>query len=236
MPPGERRQGARLAISVPVRVQGHDPDGREWEEMSLTSDASWGGASFPLKHAHGVGQVVLLSLPLPRDLRRHALSDTSYRTYGLIRGSRAGGSGAKRVGVMFLGPTPPGGYQENPGGRYLLPGDEPPEPSPAAERRRHQRLQLFVDLTLQRADGSGAEERTVTENISRRGARVLCTLGVVAGERVTVKDPSGRVTARAVVRNVFSGPDRVARLNLEFPEPADVVRLLETAGLPPLGD
>ncbi len=66
-------------MSVPVRVQGFDPDGREWQEMTATDDASYGGASFSLKHAHSVGQVVLLSLPLPSNFRRYSLAETSYK-------------------------------------------------------------------------------------------------------------------------------------------------------------
>ena len=47
MPPAERRRDPRTGLSVPVRVNGHDPDGTAWEEMTATDDASYGGASFP---------------------------------------------------------------------------------------------------------------------------------------------------------------------------------------------
>ena len=155
-------------MSVPVRVQGYDADGREWHEMSSTDNASYGGASFALKHEHGVGQVVLLSLPLPRNFRRYSLTDTSYRTYALIRVSRATGSGPRTVGVMFLGRTPPRGFEANPGGRYLLPGDQVDPSGRRAERRRHQRLPLFVNLRVARAAlRAGDRERAIEE--LRRG-------------------------------------------------------------------
>ena len=75
MPPSDRRRDQRMGLSVPVRVRGHDPDGTPWEEMTATDDASYGGASFPLKHAHGVGQVLYISAPLPRNFRRYDLAE-----------------------------------------------------------------------------------------------------------------------------------------------------------------
>ena len=202
--------------------------------MSATNDASYGGASFPLKHAHGLGQVVLLSLPLPRNFRRYALTDTSYKSYALIRVSRPGARDTTKVGVMFLGRTPPRGFHENPGGRYLLPGDEVDDPSRRGERRQHERLLLFVNLTVQRTSGAGDAERTVTENLSYGGARVLSTMAVAAGDVVVVSDTARRASASAIVRNVFVAPDRVVRLNLQFRDLASFERLLAAAGAPPL--
>ena len=202
--------------------------------MSSTNDASYGGASFPLKHAHGLGQVVLLSLPLPRNFRRYALTDTSYKSYALIRVSRPGARDTTKVGVMFLGRTPPRGFHDNPGGRYLLPGDEVDDPSRRGERRQHERLLLFVNLTVQRTSGAGDAERTVTENLSYGGARVLSTMAVATGDVVVVSDTAGQASASAIVRNVFVAPDRVVRLNLQFRDLASFERLLAAAGAPPL--
>jgi hypothetical protein len=227
----ERRKDPRMGLSVPVRVQGHDPDGTPWEEMTSTDDASYGGASFPLRHPHGVGQVFLLSLPLPRNFRRYALAEASYRTYALVRNTRSGEGGTNLAGVMFLGRTPPKGFEQAPGARFALPGD-----AGHGERRRHERLQLFVNLRLRRggADGSRLEEQTVTENLGRGGARVLTTLPVSRGETLTVTDLSGTAAAEAVVRNLYVGPDRITRLNLHFSDSASFERLLAAAGAPPL--
>src|SRR5512139_2803215 len=108
-----------MGLSVPVRVTGHDPDGTQWEEMTATEDASFRGASFPLKHAHGVGQVLFLSLPLPRNFRRYDLAETSYKTYALVRNTRS----TRVAGVLFLGRIPPKGFSDAPGGRFRLPED-----------------------------------------------------------------------------------------------------------------
>jgi hypothetical protein len=227
-----------MGLSVPVRVLGHDPDGTPWEEMTATDDASYGGASFSLRHPHGVGQVLSLSLPLPRDFRAYDLTETSYKIFALVRNTRAGAEGARVAGVMFIGRVPPKGYEAKPGGRYRLPDDPKTGPGaeqPGAERRRHERLQLFVNLRLRRLGISGTmEEQTVTENVSRGGARVFTTLPVSSGETLTVADLEDKVAAEALVRNVYAGPDRVMRLNLQFPDPAAFERLLHAAGAPPL--
>ena len=220
---------------MPVRVLGHDPDGTAWEEMTSTDDASYGGASFPLKHAHGVGQVFLISAALPRNFRRYDLAETSYKIYALVRNTRAGADGERVAGVMFIGRVPPKGYDVKPGGRYRLPADPKTGPVPGAERRQHERLQLFVNLRLRRLGMSGAmEEQTVTENVCRGGARVFTTLPVSSGETVTVSDLDDKVAAEAVVRNVYKGPDHVTRLNLQFSDLVVFERLLRAAGAPPL--
>jgi len=205
--------------------------------MTATDDAAYGGASFLLKHAHGVGQVFSLSLPLPRNFRRYDLNETSYNIFALVRSTRAGADGKHMAGVMFVGRVPPRGYDAQPGGRFRLP-DDPLAGGTAAsrgERRQRERLQIFVNLRLRHIGASGTmEEPTVTENVCRGGARVYTTLPVSAGEALTVADLDYRVATQAVVRHVFVGPDRVTRLNLQFPDLAGFDRLLEAAGAPPL--
>jgi hypothetical protein len=225
-----------MALSVTVRVQGHDPDGTAWEEMTATEDASYGGASFPLNHAHDVGQVFSLSLPLPRNFRRYDLNETSYKIFALVRYMRPGADGRRVAGVMFVGRVPPRGYEARPGGRYRLPDDPLAEvATPGGERRQRERLQIFVNLRLRRVGTSGTmEEQTVTENVCRGGARVFTTLPVAKGEALTVADLDDRVATEAVVREVYVGPDHVARLNLHFPDLAGFDRLLQAAGAPPL--
>jgi len=54
------------------------------------------------------------------------------------------------------------------------------------------------------------------------------------GETLTVADLDDKVAAEALVRNVYTGPDHVTRLNLQFPDVAGFERLLHAAGAPPL--
>ena len=126
---GERRKNPRLGLAIPVRVQGFLASAETWEELTSTSDVSSGGACFPLKHDVELGQVLLLSLALPRRLRQYDLADASYGVYSLIRGVRRHLEPAQ-VGVMFFGKFPPRGFDEHPSARYLL----LPTSSPATMR------------------------------------------------------------------------------------------------------
>jgi hypothetical protein len=225
----DRRKDPRRHFTLPVRVQGHDPDGAAWEEMTQSEDACFGGVSFPLKHPAFLGQALLLSLPLPKAFRQYQLSDTSYRVYALVRDVYNMGSTA-RIGVMFLGKNPPRGYETNPGGRYLLPTDPPPVPK---ERRGGNRVEVFVNLRLVRRNGSVQTEQTVTENLGRGGVRVMTSLPVEKGEILLVEDAGGSFSLRAEIRNVFVGKDGIPRLNLRFIDGQAPDSLIHSAGLSP---
>jgi hypothetical protein len=120
--PNERRKTLRQNLAIPLRVQGFLADGSTWEEITTTVDVSYGGACFSLGHEADLGQVLLLSLALPKRLRQFDLTDSVYRVYALVRGVRRRPE-HRRVGVMFFGKYPPRGFQERPAARYLLPSD-----------------------------------------------------------------------------------------------------------------
>jgi hypothetical protein len=207
-----------MGLSIAVRVQGHDTSNEPWEEMTTSEDASHGGASFPLRHNLVSGQVLLLSLPLPKNFRQYAIADASYRAYALVRHIAKSGNVA-RVGVMFLGPKPPRGYDLNPGGRFLLPSDPRPTPPGQKERRKHERFEAFLNFRLRRTDpmtGQVQEETTVTDNVSAGGARVRTGMGVSKGEVLLVEEVSGPFRTRAEIRNLYIGKDGIPRLCLCF--------------------
>ncbi len=118
----ERRKTLRQNLGIPVRVQGFLADGGTWEELTTTLDVSYGGACFPLGHEAELGQVLLLSLALPKRLRQFDLTASIYRVYTLVRGVRRRDE-RPRVGVMFFGKYPPREFQERPAARFLLPTD-----------------------------------------------------------------------------------------------------------------
>ena len=209
-----RRVGGRMGVQLPMRVQGFDADGTRWEEMTTGEDISSGGAAFGLRHTVAKGQALLISMPLPKRFRAYDVTAPSYRVYTVVR-KVATTDGLHRVGVMFLGKHAPKGYDENPGIRYLMPGDEDPA---ARERRLEPRMQLFLNLRLNReADASGAlEEQTVAFNLSRSGAQVPTTLPVLKGEILSIEELGGDFRARAEVKNIFVGADSISRLNLQF--------------------
>ncbi len=213
----ERRKDSRMVLRLPVKTQGFAEDGSTWTEMSTLGDASAGGACFSLRHPACFGQVLLLSLPIPKHFRQYDLSEQSYRTYALVRNLASSGD-TYRVGVLFLGKNPPRGFEKNPCGLYLLPSDPPPS-SRRQERRLQARFEIFVNLRLGRErEGGPAEELTITENIGRNGARVPTSLPVGTGEVVTLQEVGGDFCTRAEVRNIYLGSDQVPRLNLLFLE------------------
>ncbi len=210
----ERRKTTRMALRVPVRVQGRDADGQTWEEMTTTEDASAGGVSLRLKHPARLGQVLHLSMPLPKRLRSYDITDPSYRIYALVRNVRAAGSETLRVGVMFMGRFPPRGAEALPAGLYLMPGDPQPE-----ERRRHPRvsvsLKIKLHTTFARA-GVPEEEQAIAEDIGKFGAKVKTSLPVGKGDHVMVEEVGGEYRTRAEIRNVSIGPDGHPRISLLF--------------------
>jgi hypothetical protein len=217
-----------MGLSLPVRVQGFDNDGKSWEEMTTSEDASYSGCAFVLRHGVAQGQALHLSMPLPKHFRQYDITDPSYHIYALVRDLTPAKSGA-RLGTLFLGKQPPKGFGENPGTtRFLLPND--PKPAPR-ERREHPRQDVFLNFKLKRSNGATGpqEEKTVSENLSRRGARVLTSLAVARGEVLEIEELQGTFRTRAEIRNIYIGKDNIPRLNLRFLD-ADVPDRLILAG------
>src|SRR4051812_48411068 len=104
-----RRTDGRIDLQLPVRIQGFDPNGQRWEEMTIGEDISSGGAAFCVQHAVAKGQAVTLSMPLPKRYRTFDHSAPSYRVFGLVRKVEKLDGGGQRVGVMFIGKTAPAG-------------------------------------------------------------------------------------------------------------------------------
>jgi hypothetical protein len=200
MPTSNRRRHSRLGIALPVRVVGHEPSGAPWQEITKCADASEGGCSFLVQHRVHLGQVLELQLALPKRFRAYDAMKQAYQTYALVQSARLDTTGT-RVGVAFLGRTPPVGYDRFPGGRFL------------PERRHARRGELFLKVKLMRGD---EDERTVLENFGAGGARVMTAQPFTEGEIVTIEDAEGSFRARAEVRSIYVGKDGIRRLNLKF--------------------
>jgi PilZ domain len=121
--PGERRRNPRLGMAIAVHVQGFRVGGATWDEVTQTDDVSAGGASVIIKHSVELGQVLHLTLAMPKTLRQYDLSESTYRVYSLVRGISRRPEGDSRVGLMFFGQAPPRGFQDRPWARFLLPSD-----------------------------------------------------------------------------------------------------------------
>lgn len=224
MAANERRRDLRRSMTLPVRVQGVQAGGQAWTEMTVTVDCSAGGLALLLDRPLQVGHVLQLLLPLPRAFRRYDLAEGSYRTWALVRGIRADPKGRYRVSLRLLGRHPPRGYEEQPGGLFLMTGDAAPAEEPR-ERRREARHPIFLNLRVRRVESEG-QELTVAEDASRHGLRVMTTLPVSRGEQLAIEDAAGAFRARAEIRAVRIGKDGVPRLHLRLVEgelPATVV-------------
>lgn len=225
VPRTERRAESRMSLRLPVRVQGRDQKNQPWEEMAATENTSFGGAAMRMRRSVVRGQVLFLALPLPKPFRRYDFGEPFYRVFALVRHAAAAG-GEYLVGVLFLGKNPPKDYESNPGGLFLLPND--PAPAAKEERRKWQRVDIFVNVRLRWTSPGGQEleEQTIAENIGRGGARVLTSLPVVKGDVVRLEEVDGDFRTRAEIRNIYIGPDHIPRLNLRFLEAAAPDRLL----------
>jgi len=110
-------------------------------------------------------------------------------------------------------------------------------PTPTGERRRRKdtRLDIFVNFVLRRTGTLGTvlqEERTIAENISRNGARVMTTMSSLApADRVYLDEVGGPYKTRAEVRGTYVGKDGIRRLNLQLETPApDYLVLVDDGG------
>jgi hypothetical protein len=215
-------------MRFPVRVQGRHADGTTWEEICSCEDASPTGVALHLTHLVVLGQVLHLSMPLPQRFRQYDLTDSSYRIYALVRNARSAAGGGFRAGVLFIGKQPPRGSESRPDELYLFPGDPTP-----LDRRKHERTTTRLRLRLeaeQAPGGVATEEQTVTEDLSRWGARVTArTLPVVKGAILQVEEVSGDFKTRAEVRNISIGEDGQPRLHLQFLDAPAPDRLLPAA-------
>jgi hypothetical protein len=226
----DNRREDRLPVSLPVRVLGYDADGTSWQELTETDDLAAGGCSFRVKRPVFRGQVLRLALPMPKRLRRFDSEEPAYRVYGIVRDAVLE-AGICRIGVMFYGKEPPTGFEGNPSTRFRLPSDvdeRPAAPRPVQEeeerpdpygRRASERFDIFVDFFMELVDEWGAvlqEERTVADNISKGGARVLTSRDLAKGDVIVLHEVGGVFESRAEVKDLHVGKDGIRRLNVRF--------------------
>ncbi len=205
-----KRRDPRVGLWIPVRAQGRDPSGKTWEETTKSLDASPRGVAFVVRHPLKVGDLLQITLPLPRQLRSHDHAATTYRTYAVVASTVKVAAGT-RVGAAFLGKDPPGGNAK-----------KPADPGPK-ERRRGKRgaLLLKVHLRYDQPQGDVRGERTVLEDFSAHGALVQSSLQPKTGQTLEIDESEGVFKARAEVRGSYVGKDGIRRLHLRFlPPPA----------------
>ena len=231
MPPTVEKSflSEELGVSLPVKVEGYLPDNHVWREISRIENVSETSANFRLTRAVEVGQLLLLKMPVKKNLRRYDLDKQLYRVWGVTRSCESAPDEASlalyRVGVALIGPEPPASFHEDPSTVYALkkPGKDGfwqiAEKRRGPENRRHPRYPIPIEVYIAIYDAQEnivAHEKTVTENISATGASVFSELQLKVGDAVRLIKQSGGFSANAIVRNRRIGSDNLPRLHLEF--------------------
>jgi hypothetical protein len=224
-----KRIRERLALHLPVRVQGRETPDFEWTEITRLTNVTPFGAGFPLKHPTEKGRLLYMTIPMPRQLRVFDHVEDQYRIWAIVRYMKA--SVAQKgtvfdVGVAFIGKKPPASFEKEPWKRYdistsafqaQVPADD--ILIPLMDQRAHTRHKMAVDMRVELVDINGevvASEHTVTEEISTRGATIFTTLEIPAGRFIRVTSEQHRITTHAAIRSRSTGVDGIARIHVEF--------------------
>ena len=234
----ENRRIQRISLPLPVRVEVKFDSKVSWNEITRLTDVSAFGAGFTLKRPIKRGRLVLLTIPMPRQLRSFDYAEPQYRIWALVRRCIPIGRSAQTpdysIGVAFTGKKPPEEYLDHPARLYdlshregegsgfwhLSAADTKADDSHLPKELRKQ-MRYFIPeaLKLEQVDEAGKvllSEASVTENISFGGASVFTTLVLEAGSFIRVTSERFDVTILSVVRGSRVGPDGITRLHLEF--------------------
>jgi hypothetical protein len=224
------RRRSRIPLTLPIRVCFRESPGYQWIEQSRLVDVSHLGAGFTLTRPVEPGRLMLLSIPMPHQLRCFDHHEPQYSVWSLvrhaspIRKSEHQQSALYRIGVAFLGKRPPRAYEEDPTIRYEpLPVDggqtwKLSERRPDTQRRET-RLSIPLEVLIEVLDENGRpslQEQTVTETLSSLGTCVPTNLDVGVGRILRITSARDRVSLFAVIRSRKLAQDGIPRLGLEF--------------------
>lgn len=226
-----KRIRERLALHLPVRVQGRETPDFAWTEVTRLNNVTPFGAGFTIKRPTEKGRLLYMTIPMPRQLRVFDHVEDQYRVWAIVRymKARTTNSGpAFDVGVAFIGKRPPASYEKEPWKRYdvsttafqaLTSADDIVTPLPSEDQHVYTRHNIAVDMKVDVVDESGeviATEHTVTENISSHGATLFTTLQIAQGRFIRLTSEQYGVTVHAAVRTRSTGVDGVPRIHVEF--------------------
>lgn len=229
-----KRIRERLELRLPVRVHCQEAEDVEWTEITRLIDVTPFGAGFALKHAIEKGRLLHMTIPMPRQLRVFDHVEDQYRVWALVRHIKSvttseGNSPSFEIGVAFIGKHPPKSHAENPAKRYEIGGmtqgnlseveDWVPSEITTADKRISTRHNIPVDMLIETVNEEGGvdqSERTVTENISQKGAALYTTLDLRVGRFIRLTSEQFKLTVHAAVRGHSMGPSGVPRVHVEF--------------------
>lgn len=222
------RETKRVAITMPVRIEAREANNTVWRELTHLDSVSESSAEFYLTRLFEVGQLLCLTMPLSRDLRRYNFDDEQYTVWAIVRHCHRtirNNFPLYHIDTAFIGKEPPTGYRKNPSTIYGL-GEQKQDgffavttndQIPSTRRQRRYTIPIEVYIAVYDAEENIiAHEKTVTENISESGASVFSTLQIEVGNTVKIIKQHGSFSADAVVRARRVGADNLPRLHLEF--------------------
>jgi hypothetical protein len=226
-----KRIRERLALHLPVRVQGRETPTFEWAEVTRLINVTPFGAGFTLKHPTERGRLLFMTIPMPRQLRVFDHVEEQYRIWAIVRYvkiSIVDNRTVFNVGVAFIGKRPPASYENEPWKRYdinadvfeaLTKAEETLIPYTSEDQRAYTRHNIAVDMRVEMIDADGnviESEQTVTEDISTKGATLFTTLQIPPGRFIRVISEQYGITAHAAIRSRSTGADGVPRIHVEF--------------------
>jgi hypothetical protein len=226
-----KRIRERLALHLPVRVQGRETPTFEWMEVTRLTNVTPFGAGFTLKHPTERGRLLFMTIPMPRQLRVFDHVEDQYRVWAIVRYMRTSisdNSTVFNVGVAFIGKRPPASYEKEPWKRYdisttafeaLTKPEDILTPFTSEDQRAHTRHNIAIDMRLEMVDVDGkvtGSEQTVTEDISTKGATLFTTLQIPQGRFIRLISEQYGITAHAAIRSRSTGADGIPRIHVEF--------------------
>lgn len=232
----DQRRIQRYALALPTRVEVKVDKKFSWNEITRLEDISAFGAAFKLKRPVKRGRLIMISLPMPRQLRCYDYLEPQYRIWGIVRRCLAIDNGNSdrvyAVGIAFIGKNPPQAFLDDPsklydiseredGGLWQLRelDDNPDESDLPAYLRRHTRFAIPETLLIEMLDENGdvaASELTVTENVSLGGASVFTSFNPEEGSFLRVRSERLDLSIISIVRGKRAGEDGIIRLHIEF--------------------
>ena len=238
VPKKENRLIPRYPLRLSIRVEVKTGRKVTWEEKAQVNDASAFGAGVILQRPIKRGRIVLLSLALPRDMRRYDFDAEEYQVWGIVRRCiqiNEGKDGAVfAVGFAFIGQNPPEAFAEHPTRIYGIshgqfgsdgfwqvidPAGKYQKGSVRNEQRKESRFPIPEELVLEVLDESGeciTSETTIAENISMGGAVVLTEFFADVGTFLRVTSKRCDIEIISIVRGRHQCPGDTSRLNIEF--------------------
>jgi len=233
---GEQRNWKRIrerfSLKLPIQVHCKETNEFAWTEASRLINVTPFGAGFNLKHPTEKGRLLHMVIPMPRQLRVFDHLELQYRIWAIVRHAKLvdvpnSNESLFQVGVAFIGKRPPATYDKEPWRRYdIVEGPrkltnviEMLSPLKPVDQRSITRHNIAVDLKLETLDDNGntlKSETTVTEDISKQGARIYTTLDPQVGRFIRLISSQYNLTVFAAVRGVSKGEDGIKRIHVEF--------------------